>query len=170
MPAFLDFDRGSESRTPPPPDPRYGRFRSFPADYGYNTNSGEGTILGGLGQQWRPYGALLSGTTRGSNNGGAGNFGRVRVGEGGVGIGGQDPDVWEDEYGEECVGGEDAGEDVRWWWERWILSPRRRVVRIIVGSWWKRVGVLMVFPAVVVRMVLGFVRWLLCNANGTRGI
>lgn len=74
----------------------------------------------------------------------------------GAGVGGQDPDVWEDEYGEECVAGEEAGDDddARWWWERWILSPRRRVVRMIVGSWWKRVGVLMVLPAAVVRIVL----------------
>ncbi|KAF8462575.1 hypothetical protein BDZ91DRAFT_734111 [Kalaharituber pfeilii] len=40
-------------------------------------------------------------------------------------------------------------EDLRWWWERWILNPKRSVVRAILGSWWRRMGVLIVLPAVV---------------------
>lgn len=67
-------------------------------------------------------------------------------------MGGGDPDVWEDEFGEDCF--EDEGDDERWWWERWVLSPRRRDVRVIVGSWWRKVGVLMVLPAVVVSIYM----------------
>ncbi|KAF8419873.1 hypothetical protein EV426DRAFT_676166 [Tirmania nivea] len=151
MPTFLDFERGTESRTPPPQDPRYGRFRSFPADYGYhNPNPNQklpkhpqnhGTILGRYSDQRGPYGALP--VTRGGGKSGIGTGTRV-------GFGGGDPDVWEDEFGEECLGDEGVeGDDERWWWERWVLSPRRRDVRIIVGSWWKKVGVLIVLPAVV---------------------
>ena len=73
-------------------------------------------------------------------------------------MGGGDPDVWEDEFGEECFE-DDAveGGDERWWWERWVLSPRRRDVRLIVRSGWRKVGVLIVLPAVVVSIYMLFI-------------
>ncbi|RPB22927.1 hypothetical protein L211DRAFT_857963 [Terfezia boudieri ATCC MYA-4762] len=151
MPVFFDFERGTESRTPPPPDPRYGRFRSFPADYGHhNPNPNQklpkhprngGTVLGRFGDHRGPYGALA--VTRGG-----GRIGTTTVPR--VGLGGGVPDVWEDQFGEGFFEDEGVEGDVeRWWWERWVLSPRRRDVRVIVGSWWRKVGVLIVLPAVV---------------------
>ena len=105
--------------------------------------------MGRFGGQRGPYGALAG--IRGSDG-----SGRSGLGTGmGVGLGEGDPDVWEDEFGEDCFGDEGAeGDDERWWWERWVLRPKRKDVRVIVRSWWRKVGVLMVLPAAVVSLYM----------------
>jgi hypothetical protein len=49
------------------------------------------------------------------------------------------------------VDDEDAeAEERRWWIDRMLISPRRRVVVRIVGRWWSRMGLLVVLPAAIV--------------------
>lgn len=43
--------------------------------------------------------------------------------------------------------GEGMEEDERWWWERYIWAPRKRMAARIVGDFWGRFGVLVLLPA-----------------------
>ncbi|KAI5781766.1 hypothetical protein DFH27DRAFT_529116 [Peziza echinospora] len=152
MPSFFDFQQGSESHTPPPPDSRYGRFRiipdqlhgsgsgSRPAPRTYGSIRGSGSPNGGGGGSW--------GRASGARNGGS-----AQADDDGSGTAGgyDERDDW-DEDAEGAIGEDGVApvaEDGRWWLERWILSPKRPAVRIIVRSWWRRVGVLVVLPAAV---------------------
>jgi hypothetical protein len=43
--------------------------------------------------------------------------------------------------------------DERWWLDRMLISPRRRIVVKMVRRWWGRLGVLIFLPAVIVGFV-----------------
>jgi hypothetical protein len=125
MPSFFAFQQGSDTRSLPPPDTdslRYGRFRAFSPARKTSVGNLFSVFAGELGSnQWG-----LTSTA---------GYGSINIATG--------------HEGEED--GEEEEPDERFWLDRILISPRRRIVLKLVGSWYARWGVLMC-PAVIVSL------------------
>lgn len=149
MPSFFTFQQGSETRharlSTTDASPLLGRFRAVPG-----AARRESTLLGSTRDgilKSIGYGTLF-GTSRedlglDEGAGGGGGGGGIGAPDGGDGNG-NGGGFWE-------VGGWVGGLRDVW------IRPRQGAVRRVVERWWRRWGVLMVLPAVIVSFAL-FVR------------
>lgn len=139
MPSFFDFQLGSDSRALPPPETeslRYGRFRALPIP-----KRSVGDIFSAFGLNVQDSQQTPRWVGRGPGGAGGGySYGSInintRVNAAEV----------EDEEEDEA--------DERWWLDRMLISPRRRMVVKLVDLWWRRLLLLVVLPAAIVSAII----------------
>jgi hypothetical protein len=118
--SFFAFQQGSDSRSLPPPDAESLRYGRFRAFSPAHKSSVNNLF------------SLFAAGHSDSEPRSAG-YGSINIATG-------------HEAGEEEV----DEPDNRWWLDRELISPRRKVVQRLVGCWWRRWAVLVVLPAVIV--------------------
>lgn len=142
MPSFFQFTQGTESRVRPPAhdtSPLLGRFRAVPPRPGVRRRSSQ------LG--------LLADASRGSVHVG---YGAAVLIAAGLADGSDDDDS--DEDGSVDSDDDGNGFAARWGrrWRRWVVDlwvePKQTAVKRMVDRWWRRYGLLVFLPAILVRL------------------
>lgn len=139
MPSFFDFQLGSDSWLPPPEAEslRYGRFRALPIQ-----KRSVGDLFSAFGLNPQDSQQVPRWVGRGPGGAGGGySYGSININ-----TRGRAAEVEGEGDGE----GEGEEEDGRWWLDRMLISPRRRVVVKLVDLWWRRLLLLVVLPAAIV--------------------
>lgn len=118
--SFFTFQQGSDSRSIPPPDAHSLRYGRFRAFSPASKNSNSNLF------------SVFSGEF-GESSYQAG-YGSINITTGAE--------------GDETAGDDEP--DDRWWLDRLLISPRRKMVKSMVGLWWRRWAILILLPAVIV--------------------